>query len=83
MIKAAVWIRVSTNHQDATNQVPGLERFCEHHDLEIVKRFEISESAWNGGKAGGDYRKTLKQAQDGAWAGEYTVLVVSESAEQV
>jgi DNA invertase Pin-like site-specific DNA recombinase len=74
--KAAVWIRVSTNHQEGDNQVPDLERFCAHHGLNIVRRFEVSESAWNGGKAGGEYKKTLKEAMEGAWAGEYSVIVV-------
>ncbi len=76
MNKAAVWIRVSTNHQDGANQVPDLEKFCEAHGLEIVRRFEVAESAWNGGKREGRYRQTLAEAEQAAWAGEFSVLVV-------
>jgi hypothetical protein len=28
---AAVWLRVSTGHQDSDNQVPDVERFTAHH----------------------------------------------------
>jgi DNA invertase Pin-like site-specific DNA recombinase len=41
--KAAVWIRVSTNHQEGDNQVPDPERFCTHHGLEVVKTFTVSD----------------------------------------
>lgn len=76
MTKAAVWIRVSTTHQVTDNQVPDLERFAEHHGFEIVERYELAESAWNGGKDGGEYRSTLQRALDDAWQGKYNVLIV-------
>ncbi len=76
MTKAAVWVRVSTSHQTGDNQVPDLERFCEHHGYEIAKRYELSESAWNGGKDGGEYRAALKRAMDDAYRGEFECLVV-------
>jgi DNA invertase Pin-like site-specific DNA recombinase len=74
--KAALWIRVSTNHQEGDNQVPDLETFGAHHGHEIAVRYEVSESAWNGGKAGGEYQATLKRALDDAWAGKFAVLIV-------
>ena len=76
MPSAALWIRVSTEHQVATNQVPDLERFAAHHGYEVVERYELSESAWGGGKEGGTYRETLQRALDDAWAGKFSVLVV-------
>lgn len=75
-MKAAVWIRVSTSHQDTSNQVPDLERFAEHHGYEIVKRYELSDSAWNGGKDGGEYKAAMAQAMDDAWRGEFETLIV-------
>jgi len=36
----------------------------------------LSESAWNGGKDGGEYRRVLKQALDDAHAGKFQVIVV-------
>jgi len=76
MIKAAVWIRVSTTHQVTDNQVPDLERFAEHHGYEIVESYSLCESAWNGGKDGGEYKASLQRALDDAWQGKYSVLIV-------
>jgi len=76
MTKAAAWIRVSTTEQVSDNQLAGIERFAEHHGHELVKRYQLSDSAWNGGRDGGEYRKTLAQALDEAWRGEFSVLIV-------
>jgi DNA invertase Pin-like site-specific DNA recombinase len=76
MTRAAVWIRVSTAHQVTENQVPDLEKFAAHHGYELVERYELSESAWNGGKDGGEYRATMQRALDSAWRGDYEVLIV-------
>lgn len=76
MTAAAVWLRVSTADQETDNQVPDVTRFCGHHNLDVVRRFEVADSAWKGGRDGGVYRRTLLEALDGAWRGEYSVLVV-------
>ena len=76
MANAGVWIRVSTGHQDADNQVPDIEHFAAHHGHELTARYEVSESAWNGGKDGGEYRATLQRALDDAWAGKFSVIIV-------
>jgi DNA invertase Pin-like site-specific DNA recombinase len=76
MTKAAVWIRVSTTHQVTDNQVPDLERFAEHHGYEIIERYKLAESAWNGGKDGGPYKATLQRALEDAWQGKFSVLIV-------
>jgi len=73
---AAVWLRVSTGHQDSDNQVPDVESFAAHHGYVIGARYEVSESACNGGKDAGDYRGALSQALDDAWAGKFSVLIV-------
>jgi putative DNA-invertase from lambdoid prophage Rac len=75
-IPAAVWLRVSTGHQETDNQVPDVDRFAAHHGHMITARYEVSESAWNGGKDGGEYRATLRKALDDAWAGKFSVLIV-------
>jgi DNA invertase Pin-like site-specific DNA recombinase len=63
--KAAIWARVSTDHQVEANQVPDLERFCAHHGYEITRRYLLSDvSAYNGA-----HRETLKRALDDAWRG--------------
>lgn len=75
-MKAAVWVRVSTGKQEAANQLPDVEAFCQHHGYEIAARYEVSDSAWNGGKDGGEYQRTLERAMDDAWQGQFKVLVV-------
>jgi DNA invertase Pin-like site-specific DNA recombinase len=75
-LPAAVWLRVSTGHQDSDNQVPDLEAFAAHHGHVIKCRYQVSESAWNGGTDAGDYRRTLQRALDDAWAGKFAVLIV-------
>src|SRR5215472_16243095 len=73
---AAVWLRVSAGHQEPDNQVPDVEAFTAHHGYQVTARYEVSESAWNGGKDGGEYRRVLKQALDDAHAGKFQVIVV-------
>lgn len=73
--RAAVWLRVSTGHQDTDNQVPDVERFADHHGYEITERYEVSDSAWKNG-GGPEYKATLKRALDDAHAGKFSVLVV-------
>jgi putative DNA-invertase from lambdoid prophage Rac len=74
--KAAVWFRVSTDHQEAANQQAAIDQFVAHHGYAVARRYEVSESAWNGGKAGGAYRATIQQVLDAAHKGEFSVLVV-------
>jgi putative DNA-invertase from lambdoid prophage Rac len=73
---AAVWLRVSTGHQETDNQVPDVDRFAVHHGYEVACRYEVLESAWEGGKDGGEYQRTLKRALDDAHAGKFQVLIV-------
>jgi DNA invertase Pin-like site-specific DNA recombinase len=76
MAKAAAWYRVSTGHQDADNQVPDVEHFASHHGHELAGRYQVSETAWLGGKDTGEYRAALQRALDDAWAGKFSVLIV-------
>jgi hypothetical protein len=70
--KAAIWARVSTDHQTEANQMPDLERFCAHRSYEITRRYLLSDvSAYNGA-----HRETLRQVLDDAYRGEFQVLVV-------
>jgi DNA invertase Pin-like site-specific DNA recombinase len=73
--KAAVWLRVSTGHQDSDNQVPDVEQFAVHHGYEITETYTVSDSAWKNG-GGAEYRKTLQRALDDAHAGKFSVLIV-------
>src|SRR5580704_4984335 len=72
---AAVWLRVSTGHQDSDNQVPDVEQFASHHGYKITAKYQVSDSAWKNG-GGPEYKKALAQALDDAHAGKFSVLVV-------
>lgn len=76
MTNAAIWLRVSTGHQDSDNQIPDVERFAGHHGYNVSETYTVSESAWNGGKDGGEYRRELKRALDDAHAGKFSVIIV-------
>ena len=73
--KAAVWLRVSTGHQDSDNQVPDVEQFAAHHGYEITETYTVSDSAWKNG-GGPEYKATLQRALDDAHAGKFSVLTV-------
>jgi DNA invertase Pin-like site-specific DNA recombinase len=73
--KAAVWLRVSTGHQDSDNQVPDVDQFAAHHGYEVAQTYTVSDSAWKNG-GGAAYKKTLQRALDDAWAGKFSVLIV-------
>lgn len=72
---AAVWLRVSTGHQDSANQTPDVEQFARHHGYRIAKRYQLADSAWKNG-GGTEYKRTLQQALDDAHAGKFSVLIV-------
>jgi DNA invertase Pin-like site-specific DNA recombinase len=72
-IACAIWIRVSTDHQESANQVPDIKRFCAHRGYEITERYEISDSAW---KQGPEYREALNTLLADAHAGHFKTLVV-------
>lgn len=69
--KAAIWVRVSTDHQHESNQLPAIMQFCEHRGWEITKKYELSDvSAFNGA-----HHEMLKQMLDDAYRGEFEVVV--------
>ena len=76
MIPAALWLAVSTDHQDSDNQVPDVERFCAHHGYAEARRFAISDSRWKDDTGGPEYQAAIQEALDAAWRGEFKILVV-------
>jgi len=75
MKDAAAFYRVSTYEQQSENQVPEVERFAKAHGLRIVRKIMVDDSAWKGG-GGPEYKAALAELLDGAWRGEYSVVVV-------
>jgi len=76
LVNAAVWRRVSTDEQRSDNQVPAIDRFVSHHGYTITRTYALDDSAWNGGKENGDYRRALGQALLDAHHGQFQVLIV-------
>jgi putative DNA-invertase from lambdoid prophage Rac len=74
--RAALWLRVSTTEQESSNQLPALDRFAAHHGYDVVRTYELADSAWNGGRDGGAYKRTLDQVLADAWRGDFDVLIV-------
>ncbi len=72
-IDVAVWYRVSGSDQTTDNQIPDVQRFCQHHGYTVTRTYEISDSAW---KQGPEYRKAVQRALDDAQEGHFAVLVV-------
>ena len=48
-MKAAVYLRVSSNEQSTDNQLPALEAYAKNRSYEIVRVYEEEESAWKSG----------------------------------
>ena len=70
-MKCAVWTRVSTGEQDASNQLPSIHAYAEGRGLEIVHTYTIQESAWRGA-----HQTALAQVYAQARAGMFSVLLV-------
>jgi putative DNA-invertase from lambdoid prophage Rac len=73
---AGVWLRVSTGEQATGNQRPDIDQFAAHHGYTVTATYELDDSAWNGGKDGGEYKAALQRAMDDAWSGKFSVLIV-------
>ena len=70
--RGATWIRVSSDQQKEIGQVPDIERFCAHHDIEVVKRYVLHDvSAYKG-----EQEAMLRQVLDDAYRGEFEIVVV-------
>ena len=70
--KAAIWTRVSTDRQHEDNQIPDLERLCQHRGWEITRRYEIADAS----TYKGEHRLALQRMLDDAHRGEFSVLVI-------
>jgi hypothetical protein len=42
--KCAIWLRVSTDHQEASNQIPDTERLAAHRGYEIAATYLTSDA---------------------------------------
>jgi DNA invertase Pin-like site-specific DNA recombinase len=75
-VRVGIWVRVSTIEQQHANQVPEIEKYIADHGYQLAKRYELNDSAWNGGRELGEYRANLDQALNDALARKFSLLVV-------
>ena len=68
---ASLWLRVSDPGQHADNQLADLQAWAQRRDLEVVRVYELQESAWRGA-----HQKMLGQVYRDARQGMITVLLV-------
>lgn len=72
MTTCAIWARVSTEEQEAGNQVAELRQWAERRGFEIAAEYILEgASAWNG-----KHREQLAQALADARIGRYDVLLI-------
>ena len=71
LTKCAILLRVSDPNQHTENQLPQLEALAERRGPEVVKVYELQESAWQGA-----HQKLLTQVYQDAKAGRFQVLLV-------
>ena len=70
-MKTALYLRVSTNEQDTTNQLPALEDYARHHDLNIAHVYRENDTAWKDG-----HQAELAQLLQDAHRGRFQVVLV-------
>lgn len=70
-LKAALWLRVSTEEQHSGNQRPALEAEALRRGLQVVRTWEFDGSAWKG-----DYRPERKELVEAAKKHEFDVLLI-------
>ena len=70
-IRAAVWLRVSTGQQHAENQLPGLQAWAARRGWEVVKVYEVQESAWRGA-----HQRSLSEVYADARLDKFAILLV-------
>jgi len=73
MTDAAIWLRVSTDEQTSSNQLPDVTRLVEHRGLTVVATYAVSDSA---SCPGDEYKAALAQMLADAHAGRWKVLVI-------
>jgi putative DNA-invertase from lambdoid prophage Rac len=56
--RAALWVRVSTGEQETANQLPVLQEWAERQGFDVVRVFDVEESAYTGKQ-----RDALKEAE--------------------
>lgn len=70
-MKAAIYIRVSTQEQNADNQLPALEAMAARRDYSLISTYRENETAWHAG-----HQKELARLLVDARQGKFQILLV-------
>jgi DNA invertase Pin-like site-specific DNA recombinase len=70
-MKAAIYLRVSSDQQTTDNQLPDLERLATARGYEIVKVYREDDTAWKRG-----HQRELQKARVSAYYREFDVFMV-------
>ncbi len=71
VVKAGIWVRVSDPGQHTDNQLSDLRSWAERRGLEVVRVYQVQESAWRG-----SHQRALTQVYQEARGGRFQVLLV-------
>ncbi len=63
-MKAAAYLRTSTQEQHPENQLPEIQSYCQTHGHDIVEIYQEQESAWRSGRQV-ELRRLLEDCQNG------------------
>ncbi len=63
-MKAAIYLRTSTQEQHPENQLPEIKVWCQAHGHEIVATYQEQESAWRSGRQT-ELQQLLEDCQNG------------------
>jgi DNA invertase Pin-like site-specific DNA recombinase len=70
-MKAALYVRASTNEQQTDNQLPALEDYAERRGFEVVRIYSENETAWKAG-----HQAELAKLLEDARKGRFEVVLV-------
>lgn len=70
-MKAAIYLRASTNEQDAANQLPALKDLARGRGFEVIEVYQENETAWRAG-----HQAELARLIEDAAKGRFQVVLV-------
>lgn len=70
-MKAALYVRASTNEQQTDNQLPALEDYAERRGFEVIRIYSENETAWKAG-----HQAELAKLLEDARKGRFEVVLV-------
>jgi putative DNA-invertase from lambdoid prophage Rac len=70
-MRASIYVRVSTNEQDVSNQLSVLRDWAKQRGFEVVSIYQEAESAWRSG-----HQKELAKLKDDARRRKFSVILV-------